>query len=588
MSDNSPILPKSGSIDFDTRARLYAWHTDNGVDPENAQPYFEVTYGHPIEFLHDWPDFGDLTARYWEGALMAADMTGVVAANTNRLRDSLLSWFAPNGLNYRPLTPYTTYAAELFDQSRTLLALCTAYMFTGEKRIADQMEAMVDGLIRISEPVGEWRTIPGVRYGKDGWESAALWDSLGSGYFVGPLIRPLVKVWQVLGYEPALELARGIAGYTADVAFVIKPDGEFDSHVHSRLALACGLHACGKAVGEQRWVTVAGNAWNYARSYAGPTGFVPEFLGEGSGRIRCETCALMDYLELTLLLALAGDETKWGEAEKILRNHLIESQAIRDDWGTDGESKPKDQYIWTDNVPHRSLGSFAGWSALDSYFGLTPKGSEGWVYGAAPKEMYAGKMRLFQNCCAGSGMKALYLAWAQAVRREGDRLSVNLLVNRETSDVSVSVREVSGSAVEVAVSVKKPCELSIRLPEWTSSEATKLYVSSAGSISAGVGEHRVDVGAVSAGDNITVVLPYTLRTERFSVQHEKSEPEVFDLKFKGDSVVGIKVVAGATPQEEKNEISALYDAYPLYQRDPADVYGPEPQPTCADASIDWT
>ena len=208
MPDGSPTLPKSGSVNFDIRARLYAWHTDNGVDPDNAQPFFQVTYGHPIEFLHDWPDFGDLTARYWEGALMAAEMAGVLAANTNHLRDSLLSWFAPNGLNYRPPTPYTTYAAELFDQSRTLLALCTAYMYTGETRIADQMKAMVDGLTRISERVGEWRTIPGVRYGKEGWESAALWDSLGSGYFVGPLIRPLVKVWQILGYEPALELAR--------------------------------------------------------------------------------------------------------------------------------------------------------------------------------------------------------------------------------------------------------------------------------------------------------------------------------------------------------------------------------------------
>lgn len=588
MSTQQPELPKSGSVSFDTRARLYAWHTDNGLDPDTAQPYFQVTYQHPIEFLHDWPDFGDLTGRYWEGALMAADMTGVKAANTDRLRDNLLSWFAPNGLNYRPLTPYTTYAAELFDQSRTLLALCTAYMYTGDTKIADQMKAMTDGLFAVSEPIGEFRTIPGVRYGKDGWENASFWedDTAASGYFVGPLARPLVKVWQLLGYEPALELARGFCGYAAEIAQIIKPDGEFDSHVHSRLAMACGLHVCGKATGEKRWMDVARNAWDFARSYAGPAGSVPEFLGEGTGRIRSETCALMDYLELTLLLALAGDETKWGEAEKILRNHLIESQAIRDDWGTDGKPRPKDELMWTDNVPHRQLGAFAGWSALDSYFGLAPTGSEKWVYGTAPKEIYL-KKRLFQNCCAGSGMKALYLAWAQAVTCQDGKINVNLLVNRETSDASVAVREVP-RAIEVSVTPKRFCSLSIRMPEWTDSEAVKITAKTAASITSGVQNGRMHVVAVSAGDRIVLCLPFSLRTERHPIRHENSEPEVFDLTFKGDSVVGVEAVSGRSTHEEKMELSPLYEAYPLYQRDPSDVYGDEPRPICSDASIDWT
>jgi hypothetical protein len=39
------------------------------VDPD-GRPYFNVFWTEPAEAAHDWPDFGDVTARQFQGAVM--------------------------------------------------------------------------------------------------------------------------------------------------------------------------------------------------------------------------------------------------------------------------------------------------------------------------------------------------------------------------------------------------------------------------------------------------------------------------------------------------------------------------------------
>ena len=336
-------MPASGAVDFESRAKLAVNYLERTVDPVTGQPYFDVFDGSPVELFHDWPDFGDLSSRYWEAALMIRDMTGVPPANLNRLRELTLSYFDSDGFSYRPLTAYSSNVAEMFDQSRTMYALCSAYMADPDAQVKSAIIGIIDGLISVSTERDGYRFIPGCRYKHGEWEEPIDFDNApDSGYYLGPLLRPLVKAWELTGYQPALDLAVDLCRFLLDKARILDENGRFEHHVHSKLSGAAGVFVCGKASGNVEWVRLARLAWEYARELAGPCGFVPEVLNLPDHPVfRSETCGIMDYLELTLLLALDGDESKWGDAEKIVRNHLIESQLTGTHWAESGQSRPE-------------------------------------------------------------------------------------------------------------------------------------------------------------------------------------------------------------------------------------------------------
>lgn len=577
-------IPAAGSMSFEARADMSRHFIQNAVDPCTGQPYFDVYYGSPVQMAHDWPDFGDLTARYWEASYMIRDMTGRAPANMQQLGDSLLGWMdSEDGLNYRPETLYSINSAELFDQGRTLSALCSAYMAEGDPTIRAAMLGMVDGLIGISEASEGYRSMPGSSYSHGTWN---FW-TMNSGYFVGPLIRPLVRAGELLGYEPAIHLASDLSRYVVEKAHMFGPNGEFVDHVHSRLATAAGLFACGKVTGNSEWMEIAAKAWEYAREKSGPCGFVPEYLGEHAGQMRCETCSIMDYLDLTLLLALNGDASKWGEAERTLRNHLIESQVSRADWASAGPIVPRDDLTLSDNVPKRMLGGFGGWTAFDYFFGMTPRATEGWLQrDVTPRDLYLEKRRMFQNCCGPAGLRALYLVWSQSAVAQGDRLCVNMLVNRGIPEAAVSVGEAKDGAIELETVLKQTLELDLRVPEWA--DESKVVTFADGTpmrtiISGG----RLRTGALEAGSVVQIRFPCTGTREDFIVQHGNSPHETFSISFIGDSAVDVKRMSGGMTDQERAEASVLHDAYPLYARNAFDVYSAEAFPRSVKASINW-
>ena len=577
-------IPAQGSVAVEARARLWKHHAENGLDPVTGQPYFAVFNGNPVEMVHDWPDFGDLAARYWGAAHMVGDMVGEQPSTTGKLGALLLSCFQDDGLNYRPLTLYTVENAELFDQSRTLACLCSVYMATGADDVRAAMTGLVDGLARVSETDADgYRYMPGSRYSHGEW--VARRDDCG--YFVGPLIRPLVKTWDLLGYEPALDLASDLARYVVDKSGVIGPDGELRGHIHSRLATASGLFTCGKADGNRQWVDMAKRAWAYIRRRSGPWGFIPEYLdADHSALFRSETCAIMDFMDLTLLLANDGEESMWAEAEQVLRNHLIESQVTRADWGSGAPARPRDELTLSDNVPDRMLGAFAGWSAFDRFFGQTPRFGEDWLKrDVTPRDVYLGKPRLFQNCCSGAGLKAIYLAWSQAVQCRGDELRVNLLINRATPQARVTVRGDAGS-VEVTVKPTRACSLSVRKPDWAEDEGTAV-TKNGEPVSLELSGSCLLLPRVEAGACVTVRLPLATATGEFEGVDGRSEPERFAVVCKGDSVLRVRSLGGGPSGEEKAQASVMADAYPLYQRNATALYSEEPAPRVVAPAIDW-
>src|SRR5512135_1951086 len=105
-------------------ARTSANYLERLVDAEGL-PYFNVFWTNPVEAAHDWPDFGDVMSRQWQGAVMMRRMTGQEAATEKVWQRKTLAMIDPvDGQLHRPEMSYCTAVVE--DASLTLYALATA------------------------------------------------------------------------------------------------------------------------------------------------------------------------------------------------------------------------------------------------------------------------------------------------------------------------------------------------------------------------------------------------------------------------------------------------------------------------------
>ena len=78
-----------------------------GLVDADGLPYFNVFWTQPAEAAHDWPDFGDVMSRQWQGAVMLRRMAGREAATEKVWRRKILSLIDPSdSLLHRPETSY--------------------------------------------------------------------------------------------------------------------------------------------------------------------------------------------------------------------------------------------------------------------------------------------------------------------------------------------------------------------------------------------------------------------------------------------------------------------------------------------------
>jgi len=556
----------SGHVDFEGRARLHANFVQQMVDPITAQPYFIVFDQTPPQAVHDWPDFGDLTARYLESALMVEVMTGYRPTTTDRLGDLLIQYFdSGDGLNYRPETSYSQHVAELFDQSRTLNALCSWVMAAGGERVRTVLRNMVDGLRAISVSDEDGRYYPGTKYTPGGWLDSAS----NIGFFVGPLVRPLVRAAELLDYEPALELAIDLTRRMVKRQEVFSEDGSFEGHVHSRLATAAGLMAVGLASGKRQWCELAYRAWQFARQISLPTGFVPEAVGAPC--LICETCCLMDYLDLMLLLASNGHEELWDEIDRIVRNHLIESQFTSAQWARGGQPAPRTDIILEDKVGKRLIGGFAGWSRPDYMFGHTPYFGRGWLKPTADPTIYLNKPRVTQNCCGPSGLKGLYLVWSQAVESVPGGWVVHLPLNRWCDGLKVA----APFPGELVIQPEREGSLSVRIPGKSHVvQADMNNVTTDYKISG----NYLQWPHVAAGSRIQIQFSVKDEITEDTLKHHKFPEQIFRAHWHGPTVTRVDSISGGPSDEESRQLTTLYQVMPLYQGREEGLSRAEPEP----------
>ena len=422
----------------------------------------------------------------------------------------------------------------------------------------DATRRLVDGLIELAVDAGDfayfWPTAHLTKKGvpPDGkvptpWESAE----------ISRVPHGLVYAYRLLGYDPAMALAHKVINYTRRSFY--GPDGAFHStpgnplmahfHAHSQALLAMLEYAQTAEDDELmefvarsfEWARDSGanleqRGWDEWMKTPGGSliGYFPEHLNSyrthGS-----EICEVSDMVALALKLSEAGTGDYWDDADRWIRNMLVEGQLTSTDWvhrlpradliKTGPTAPPSiDPYVNADRVAERSLGAFAGWPAANDW-GIRDQ------YGT-------------MQCCTVTGAQALYWTWERVLRHQDGKLRVNLLLNRASPWADVDSYIPYQGRVDVRV--KQAVDLEIRIPEWVTPAETRCEVN---------GEQR-RLGWDGRYAQIGQVRPLDIATLTFSIGERTDvvyiEKEPCTLVRKGNEVVSI-------------DPPGRY--YPLYQRE---------------------
>lgn len=528
---------------LEDRARIALNTLTRYVDEnDDYRPYMTADLvSEPASLAHSGWDYGSSVGRLVSSITLAREMTGDTRGEDveRRLRERLLDMFAEDGLNYRSDTEHGEPRANMHDQRSVLLGLVTWYMATEDPEVEAAADGLCAALRRIAVKSGhphlakqDFWYFPAVEYTPDGWPSR---DAIYLGMAVDPahtsarMINPLAKYYELTGNEDAFELAKHFSRHTVEYSGAFNDDGSFNDgtefrtgHFHSRMVSVTAIARFAMQTGNAAYLNWARTVYDWALSQGTRFGWFPSALREDYVH-KHETCALVDMVELGIMLANGGYPEYWETVERFVRNHLTETQLLGTDW-VDDEGSEADEDARRD-VGDRSQGAFPGWAAPNDF--VCDVGSD-------PDVM---------TCCIASGTRGLFLAWRNVVTEERDVVSVNFLLNRGTSRADVFSYLPHEGRVEV-VANRDARRLRVRVPSWV--DPTTLDVTRSGGPDADVRWDGPFVGLEDVSEGERVVLSFPM-AERETT--ERAADREYRVEWRGDDVTSI------TPQGSH---------YPLY------------------------
>ncbi len=533
---------------LEDRARLALNCLARNTDPNRRRlPYFwtHLKPSPPVASHGVGPyNIGDIVGRWVDALTLVRHMTGSNAAAETEgiLRDSFLTLLDDkDGLCYSETAPGCEREAAILSQRGALLALVSWFLETDDDYIAWLAERLVQGLLAIARIEGSALHFPR-RISRSGrWLASS---SSGESASEGLILTPVVRLYQATGSRDAMRLARLLANQIICDRKAFAEDGSFTDHTYTRMGTAAGLMRAGLALSDKRYFEFGRRIYEWSRSITASTGWMPGFLGryplheEG-----CETCTLSAALDCALLLARAGYEACWDDAERLIRNQLAENQLTDLRWitttkrrlGLPAKGKPKKESrkATYDDVAARVKGGFAGW--------------------AAPNDLFAGRSRkrwAMMHCCSPAGARALFLAWSNAITERDGTVAINLHLDRDARAGELrSHRPYEGKLV---FSLARKRKLRVRLPGWLDARDLRIYVN-AKRVAPKVRGRWLVLDELGGADVVSVNYPLT--------KHEGWEViggHTYRVKWKGDTVVAIKPRGKIKPlyQRERYEKNA--------------------------------
>ena len=476
-------------------------------------PYFNVFWTQPAEAAHDWPDFGDVMSRQWQGAVMLRRMTGREAATEKVWRRKVLSLIDPSdALLHRPATSYSKSVADWGDASLTLYALVTAAVDGGDDTLRQAAVRMAEGML----------------------------NGLRSGRFPGDgfAIKSLMVAAHLLGCEAGLEAARLLVDRAIVHGRTFTPDNTFgpSGHMHGNLRSMVGAADYALATGDAVLYSRMDALYRYVKTTGTSFGFLPEVIGRQGDIIACETCALMDFAGIGVTLANHGHPEYWGDMERLARNHYVESQVRDASWLESDNSRPDTAQFTYRDIGGRLLGAWAGWSSPNHILAGRETLNAHW---GGPE--LKNKTRALQNCCGGSGLHGLFILWKNAARFEAGTLSVNMHIDKKLPQAEIRCEQPYRGLLRIVLNVDSGVR--VRILEFTSAAEMSVRVNGADLANpAQRFGNFLELGQLRAGDRIEVAYPLPVRTEDTVVGNMGFRRWRYRATWKGDTVVRMEPV----------------------------------------------
>lgn len=570
------------SLALEEIAHTSANYLENLVDGDGL-PYFNVFWTSPPCAAHDWPDYGDVMSRQYQGAVMLRVMTGRKLAIEDRWRELLLQGIDPSdGQLYRPARPWCRGIIE--DAALPLYALATAAAADDDADLKRLAVRMAEGYLE--------------RLRTKTLRPDALFGGFG--------IKSLMVTARLLGSEAALDAARILCGFMVQNPRTFTPDNRFGpkAHVHGYLRSLNGMADYALTTGDAEIYSRVDALFRHVRSLSTRFGFLPEIVNwRPSDLIACEVCALMDYAVLGVTLANHGHPEYWDDVERLLRNHLLESQVRDASWlGAEGTQSDDAQFTWRD-IARRCVGAWAGWSSPNHILAYRETLNAVW---GGPE--LRDKIRALQNCCGGSGAHALFLLWRNAARCRDGVLSVHMHLDKLLPEAEI--RCAQPYVGKTQVTLRRSVQVRFRIPDGVDRAALRLLVngqpveippeptaSGPFLVAAPASDAPVQTfgnylycGVRQAGDRLEFCYPLPEYTEEVAVGNAGHRQWHYRVTWKGSTVLAMDPldndVAECWSDFDKRQVQVFYGHEGpgrLYQRAHMRAAGlPEPAPLILD------
>ena len=371
--------------------------------------------------------------------------------------------------------------AEIWGEGRQLVTLSTLAQVDASPRWVDIAKQKVDRILSLTVEKEDFRFLwraqfqPGQCQPTNPTEPGMMSEEGGGLYSKDHLFTTVYSIgatghgaglfYRVTGYEPALELCRGLAHWALARIFN-NEDGRYSFwHFHHGLYALMAVCEYGYAADDREVLERVDACYRFAREMGDSLiGFFPEvqqgtdsYLERHGNSV--EICEVADMVWLALYLTRAGLGDYWDDVDRWLRNVYAQGQLCNPDLF---DHIPDEYYNLepnnrlygdTRNIRERSVGSFFGWMRANEALTVhqTPAG---------PKLMDSSIM----HCCTANGARTLYCVWDSMINKRGNLVEVNLLLNRASEWLDVdSYLPVQG---KVVLHIKDAPTVAVRMPEW--------------------------------------------------------------------------------------------------------------------------
>jgi len=479
-------------------------------------------------------DHGDCTARAVQGWQSLREITGDDSAGMKvetGQRNYLLSIIHPaSGLVYVPTMSdqkNNQYFFHIWDQSRTLRALCYWYMKRPNERekIKPYLDGMIKGLyeratIRGMDPeFGPYAGLPSDTYDAETpGDRVSGWVNMRAGL----VLEPIVMYAEFTGDPEILDIAIRFAnctlgGHEGDAVpenqrakYKFGKNGSFTWHSHTRTAALVGIAKLGRYLAHKgrreeakKYLAAARRGYDWTIAEKGGGGSRMGWVPEGPRGPAAETCCGADAIELAEVLAscceIGPEYYDWaelhGDVEAMVVNIIAFSQI---EFTAPFERILRETYLLYTPDCEAELDTARRFNGT-------------WPSSLVPNDFSDGHKIMLGGCCQYAGVRALYTGWHDVMNWSKGILRINYLLNRSSEYAQINTcQPVEGKS---RITILKQSKVLLRIPEYIGGPS-QMVVKVNGEKLESLGErdvtgHYIALGRLNPGDRIEVGIPLT-------------------------------------------------------------------------------